>query len=150
MRSFSLLDNSRKNLIVEAMVITFFVRLGFPLIGVGRTQALLRRWAVARSDNRPPDATSVIRELRAAQRTVKRHCGVRGTCLVTSMSLWAMLLRRNIKTELRVGMRKRDGKIEGHAWLELAGIPINETPEVCGAYEPYPKPVTFDRVGGTL
>jgi hypothetical protein len=35
---------------------------------------------------------------------------------------------------LQVGYRKREGRIEGHAWLEFEGHPINEQPSVIETY----------------
>ena len=67
-----------------------------------------------------------------------------GTCLIRSLALWASLLRRGVDAELRVGMRKTDGRVEGHAWLEFGGEPINESVGVVRTYQPYPKPVSFD------
>jgi hypothetical protein len=29
--------------------------------------------------------------------------------------------------ELRVGFRRLEGKMEGHSWVELEGVPLNET-----------------------
>ena len=55
-----------------------------------------------------------------------------------------MLRRRGIDTDLRIGFRKREGKIEGHAWLEQDRIPINETECEIRTYAIYDKPVRFD------
>jgi hypothetical protein len=63
---------------------------------------------------------------------------------VRSLSLWTLLLRRGLVTELRVGVRKRDGHIEGHAWIEYRGLPLNEDEKILQTYEVYERPVSFD------
>lgn len=55
-----------------------------------------------------------------------------------------MLLRRGIETDLRIGFRKRDGKIEGHAWIEDNGLPINESQKEIQTYAIYDRPIHFD------
>jgi hypothetical protein len=57
-----------------------------------------------------------------------------GTCLVRSLTLWAILRRRGVESELRIGIRKMADVTEGHAWIELAGNPINEAPTVASTY----------------
>ena len=85
-----------------------------------------------------------IRNARRAQRIIQRNTRVSGNCLVRSLTLWAMLLRRGLPTDVRVGFRKRDNRIEGHAWIEHQGDPINETLTEARSYAPYERPVTFD------
>ena len=69
---------------------------------------------------------------------VKRATGLGGTCLSRSFALWALLRKRGVEAELVVGYRRgtgeRSGKIEGHAWLEFEGGPINEEPAVARTY----------------
>lgn len=55
-----------------------------------------------------------------------------------------MLRRRGVETELRVGFRKRDGKVEGHAWIEHNQTPINEAQSEVSTYSIYDRPVRFD------
>jgi len=51
------------------------------------------------------------------------------TCLSRSLTLWWILRRQGIASELRIGVSKDDGEFAAHAWVELDGIPINNTPE---------------------
>ncbi len=55
-----------------------------------------------------------------------------------------MLLRRGIETDLRIGFRKRSGKVEGHAWLEYNQQPINEAESEISTYAIYDRQVNFD------
>ena len=116
--------------VAEALLLSGAVRLGFMLKRVGPTQAFIRRWA-ALPRTAPADALKASLE---AQRLVTRLTGFTGTCLERSLVLWALLRRRGAPAELVVGMRKREGKTEGHAWVELHHSPVNEKPAVTETY----------------
>ncbi|HEX4134986.1 MAG TPA: lasso peptide biosynthesis B2 protein [Bryobacteraceae bacterium] len=137
-------------MIVEAIASPLLLPLGFRFIGVQKTQARLRKWAerYSRKHTRT-DADAAISSALRAQRVVKRMTGLEGSCLVRSLSLWAMLLRRGVHTDLRIGMRRSSGKMEGHAWLEVEGNPVNEKPAIVGAYTVFEEPLSFDQMTRT-
>jgi hypothetical protein len=129
----------------EALVLPICLFAIFRLIGVPRSQAILRRWASRLTT--VPDTASVgdrIRNVCRAQQVVRRATGLGGSCLVQSLTLWAMLLRRGVSTDLRVGFRKSEGKIRGHAWIEHDGVPVNETLGEAQSYVPHEDPFSFD------
>jgi len=145
LRTFWSLDPSARTLVREALLFPPAIWIAFRLKGVPWTQAWLRTWAgVGRSLAGPLEAAASIRQARLAQTRVKRNFRVAGTCLVRSLTLWAMLMRRGVVTELRVGVRRLEGKIEAHAWLEFAGVPINDEASLVGTYSAYDKPLAFD------
>jgi hypothetical protein len=129
-------------LVMETVGVSLFIAGAFRLAGVPRTQAWLRRWSgpVAAWPGARPCIPASLR----AQKMVKRTTGLGGMCLARSLTLWTLLRRRGIETELRIGYRKRDGKIEGHAWLEHDGAPVNEEAEVVLTYTVAASPVAFD------
>lgn len=131
---------------LQALFVPVLVSAGFRLLGVARTQALLRHWASSgRSRTQPPEsAHSNIQAVCRAQRIAKRRFGVGGTCLTRSFTLWALLLRRGLSTDVRVGFRRSEGKLEGHAWVEYEGHPLNESRAVNGEYSVFKEPAAFD------
>jgi hypothetical protein len=48
------------------------------------------------------------------------------TCLPRSITLWWLLRRRGIATELQIGVRKNGERIEAHAWVVCCGKVIGE------------------------
>jgi hypothetical protein len=142
-------------IIAEAVALPLLLPLSFRFTGVPKTQAWLRNWAEVHVKNvhgkspigAGPDA--VISSALRAQRVVKRTTGIGGSCLVRSLSLWAILRRRGVHSGLRVGMRRRGEKIEGHAWIEIEGIPMNENERVIRGYNVHDGPISFDRTTTT-
>jgi hypothetical protein len=59
------------------------------------------------------------------------HYGpIRPTCLEESLALWYFLNDQGILSQLRIGVRKTDGKFEAHAWVEYQGQTLNQSDEV--------------------
>ena len=48
----------------------------------------------------------------------------RRTCLTRSAVLYHLLRSGGIPVELRIGVQKRDGVLEAHAWLEAPSSPV--------------------------
>lgn len=129
----------------EAVLLPILIHTAFRTLGVPRTQALLRRWANRGfASAQSKDEFATIAAAVRAQKIVKRSTGLSGTCLVRSLALWAILMRRGVTTEIRIGYRKREGLAEGHAWLEHQGKPINEAEDVTATYVLFDRPVAFD------
>jgi hypothetical protein len=144
-RAFRSQGSEGRRAILEVALVSTLVSAGFRLLGVARTQSLLRRWATATSVQRRQRLPEVhILSVRRAQGIVWRNLGTKGTCLTRSLTLWALLLRRGVETNLRVGFRKSEGKLEGHAWVEHHGIALNEAPDVSRKYTAFTNPAAFD------
>jgi hypothetical protein len=122
------------------------IPVGFSVFGVPRTQAALRRVSEDRKRPMTPDeARNLIRIALRALVMVRRATGIAGTCLSRSLALWTLLRRRGLETELVIGYRRNNGKIEGHAWLEFEGIPINEEAAIIATYTVATEPKAFDQ-----
>ena len=119
--------------LAEAAILPLFVRAAFSTVGVLRTQGLLRRWART-SAVQPAEALGVVDRVLRAQNIVGRNLGRQGACLVRSLTLQTMLLRRGVDSTLRVGFRRKNGAMEGHAWIERDGHPLNESAESAATY----------------
>ena len=62
----------------------------------------------------------------------------RANCLPKSLVLRTLLLRHGIAADFRIGVRIVDGRLEGHAWVEHAGAPLGQPPEIACYYTPFP------------
>ena len=66
-----------------------------------------------------------------------RHSFYRSNCLVQSLTLKRLLWRRGIKSQLRIGVRRHQGRFEAHAWVEFAGAPVNDIGNVKEHFVPF-------------
>jgi hypothetical protein len=145
LRVFRSLGASNRAVALEALALPVCIAVSFRMLGVARTQGLLRWWASEWKTKAPgTDNQAQIRNTRRGQQMIRRSTGVGGSCLVRSLTLWTMLLRRGVSTDLRVGFRKRNGRTEGHAWVEYESAPINEDVAETVTFVPYDRPVSFD------
>ena len=52
-------------------------------------------------------------------------------CLGRSLALWFILRRRGIDAEFVIGAdAPQRGELQAHAWVEVAGVPVNDAPDV--------------------
>jgi len=55
-----------------------------------------------------------------------------------------LLRRRGIDSQLRIGVRLTGGALEGHAWVEYAGVPVNDRLDVSADFTPFALSVSPD------
>jgi hypothetical protein len=143
-RLFRLMSPVERRITIEALLLPVGISFGFHLFGVPRTQAGLRRWTLRRKTRSEFSTGELIGMACRAQRRVSRTTGILGPCLVRSLTLWTILTRQGVEVSLRVGFRKRDGKFEGHAWVEHDHTPLNENESEAKSYTVSEQPACFD------
>jgi hypothetical protein len=52
------------------------------------------------------------------------------SCLEKSLVLETLLVRYGFSPELKIGVRREDGVLQAHAWVEIAGKPLAEPREI--------------------
>lgn len=72
----------------------------------------------------PPSEVEAIGELTG--RLLRNRRWPRTTCLHRALTRFVMLRRRGLAPTFVVGVREGSEPIEGHAWLELNGVPMLE------------------------
>ena len=58
----------------------------------------------------------------------------RANCLRQSLLIWWLLRRQHSEAALCIGALKRGDAVEGHAWVMVAGEPVNEPAHVVDRY----------------
>lgn len=58
-----------------------------------------------------------------------RHGLFHPSCLAKSLTLWWLLGRAGIRSDLRIGIRKESEEFAAHAWVERDGAALNEPEE---------------------
>jgi hypothetical protein len=65
---------------------------------------------------------------------------LRLTCLHRSLVLLYLLGRQGITGTLRIGVRKENTGIAAHAWIEVDGIPVNDSGGIVGHFAAFTDP----------
>lgn len=75
-----------------------------------------------------------------------RHGPYRAKCLPQSLTLWWLLRRQGIESQLRFGARKNARRMEAHAWVEFEGTPLNDSADVGERFKPFERAVVPEEV----
>lgn len=133
-----------RRLILRAAVILPVTRIGLRVFGFQRWKEFLEKLS-------PPEQCAAAlpsgfqfdTAMRAARavRSAQLHGPANPNCLERSMTLWWILLREGVDSELHIGARKQDAQLEAHAWVELGGRILNDTDDVREDYTQFDAPI---------
>ncbi len=127
LRRFSALEWTAQTLFLRALVTLPLVGLSLKFRGFEATRSALRKRLSQTKPQTGSDSQHKQIALTAHMvNAADRHGLVHPSCLVKSLTLWWLLGRQGIPSQLRVGVRKEGGNFEAHAWVEREGIALNE------------------------
>ena len=129
---------AERRLFVASAVLLPACAAALRVAGFART----RRWLT-----RPPRcrrAALEVAPLRLASlvHTASSHLPIPCSCLTRSLVLDGMLRRRGVESDLRIGVRLVDERLEAHAWIEVDGQPLNDSAAVTDQFAPFEGRVT--------
>jgi hypothetical protein len=130
LRAWRALPREERRGFVRAWTWLLFADLALFLLPVPRAAALLRLFPGRRKTGIPPERLARLVE------SAGRHHYRRMTCLTRSVALQALLRRQGVEAELRIGVRREDGRLHAHAWVEHAGVPLGEPEGVESTFLP--------------
>jgi len=128
---FRALAPAERRTLLSAMALLPLFRVALRLYGLQPLQARLHRKI------RPGSAQPGLDDLKRNGALVNSAAGVvlgPANCLTRSLYLWWLLRRRGVQCQLRIGVRLAAGALEAHAWVEHAGVPINDREDVGKAF----------------
>jgi len=140
-RKFHTLTRAEKWLLVVSMLLLPVVVEIHRAFGLRRAQCALKRFLPGRANASYPMRESV-RHAQSLSRIVQiaaNRTPWNTTCLQQSVYLHWTLTRRGIDSHLRIGVRRRSGVFEAHAWVECLGHAINESKNVEVRFSPFPR-----------
>ena len=101
-----------------------------PLMGIASRLVRFPRlhaWAGRlRKDVTPSQPAEAARRAAELVTVAARYHLLPLLCLPRSFTLLRLLSRQGVAAELRMGVRRENGTILGHAWVEYQGLPIND------------------------
>ena len=121
------------------------VCIGLRLFRLRTVQRLLDRYVESypTQTHHPPEPNAIDRVHWAVTTVAGRV--PKATCLVQALTADALLRRRNVACELRMGIRIRGNSaanIEAHAWVECNGVVIIGGMDSLSTFEPLTAPRT--------
>src|SRR5574341_541923 len=123
-------DRSR---LIQAAVLLPLTALVLRLTGLRRCRQVLSQFVPRRSVLKTRQSEAALADARRISWLIgvaTRRGVYPATCLPRSLVLWFLLRREGIEGELCLGTRKEAGRFEAHAWIELAGVVLNDSEEV--------------------
>lgn len=140
-RFLALSWRERRTVLVALALLPLF-RLALRIHGLQRLQARLHRRV--RPDATQP-ALDELKRTGALVNAASRRVLGPANCLTRSLYLWWLLRRRRVRCELRIGVRMVDGALAAHAWVEHAGVPVNDRDDVGEAFGAFDDAVSPSR-----
>jgi hypothetical protein len=138
---FLALRSADRWLFLQAAMAVPFVRMALRVFGFRRCHAALSWLTPGRmppaSD---PLALDDVARLARLVRAAARHGMLNRNCLTESLAMWWLLRRRGLDSDIRIGVRKEGGGLDAHAWVEWAGMSLDEHRELSRSFRPLVRP----------
>ena len=128
---FRVLSAMQKRTLLAAWLWLPLFWLGLRMLGLPRFQAWLLK---APAQSALALTLPAIHALGEAVNIAARHTPFPATCLTRSLLLGWLLQRRGMQSQLRIGVRLTQGALDAHAWVECAGVPVNDRPDVVSRF----------------
>ena len=140
---FRALSFARQRIVLKAAILLPFFRSGLHLVGLRRIQGWLGRATLPAG---APLSLEEAKDMGNLVNIASRHTLGSVTCLTRSLLLDWMLHRLGVASQLRIGVHITQGALDAHAWVEVAGVPVNDQPNIGEQFAPFeniPPPGAF-------
>jgi hypothetical protein len=130
--------------ILRAAAFLPLTEFGLRVLGFRRWKRLVERFSppVPRRQMLEPAAQLQMAErITRAASSAERYGPGTPNCLERSLTLWWLLRREGIGGELHIGARKSESRFEAHAWVELSGVVLNDSPNIHKHYARFDAPI---------
>lgn len=131
-RRFAALQSEDRWLVLCAFAHLLAIDLGLRLFGYRRVAT----WAVAPSKCDTVERHQLVHAWQYAHalELASNHHFVHARCLHRSLALHRWLHRRGLPSELQIGVKQTSGVLAAHAWVELAGQVVHDSPAAIGEF----------------
>ena len=138
LRKFLALSGAEQRVLLAAAALLPLFRAGLRVFGFARLRAWIARSPAAA---KAPPPIGELSAIGALVNTAAHHTLGPANCLTRSLYLVWRLRREGIDCQLRIGVRLNDGVLDGHAWVECAGVPINDRRDVGADFSAFDAPL---------
>ena len=137
-KRFHALEWQQRKVLLAALVLLPLIGGALRIVGLNRLQAWLEGFPL--NPVQRPCGTQIAM-LNAMVGLGARQVGA--SCLQRALLLRWLLRRRGLRSELRIGVRFDDGRLDAHAWLESGGTPIDEAPDIASRFAVFDRPIAL-------
>lgn len=145
----SRLNWSERWILAQTAIMLPLTALSLRLTGLRRSQRILSYFIPHDSAPKTAQSESTLSQAFRINQLVNiavRHGLYPANCLQRSLMLWWLLRRKGIQSELQLGTRKESGRFEAHAWVEVAGVVLNDNEDVRRRYAAFNRPIILTEV----
>jgi len=129
-RRFRALERPARGIFLRAAALLPLVALSLRWRGFKATQATLQAYLSNANSEQDAGVEKSAAVMTAHMvNAADRHGLIHPSCLAKSLTLWWLLARQGISSQLRIGTRKEGEKFQAHAWVEHRGAALNEPEE---------------------
>lgn len=139
LRRFRALPAADRRTLLAAALLLPPLRLTLRIVGLQRMQRWVERKPLAQA---APLSLEHIQHLGNLVNSASHHSLGPANCLTRSVYLWWLLRRRGVDSQLRIGVRLVKGTLDGHAWVEQAGVPVNDRADVSADFAAFDRPIS--------
>ena len=148
-KKFRTLSGSERSLCIQAFFLLPLFALSLRLFGIRRLHAFPARLL-------PPDRIPLQHKsqmllwahdtARMMQVAGRRYPFRITNCLTQSVTVWWLLRRAGIESDLRIGVRKEANQLKAHAWVEYQGHVLNDMADNRSRFSPFHRPIITGKV----
>lgn len=136
LRRLKEMSATERLLLARVAVMLPIVDASLRTFGFRRTYNWLGRLATQKAGDSAPSPLHADHSSSALNRARSNFPGYRPTCLPQSLVLWHLLRSQGAPAELNIGVSKSNGDFSAHAWVELDGRAVNDSPDVAQRFQP--------------
>ena len=136
-------------LLAEACVLLPVVMLGLRVLGFKRCLALAAAGRRERHQTVSHEGEASLNRAKDIAKIVgsaARNGPYKAACLSQSLALSFLLHRRGIKNKVHLGVRKGENELEAHAWVECAGLALNQAEDVNKTFRKFDSAIAVEPV----
>jgi hypothetical protein len=151
-KKFRGLSGAERTMCIRAFLLLPLCALSLRVFGIRRLHNFLARLL---PDNRIPlqHKSQILLwaydTARMVQVAGRRYPFRITNCLTQSVTLWWLLCRHGIESNLRIGVRKEQDQLKAHAWVECQGFVLNDTFDVQNRYFPFKGSILADEANSS-
>lgn len=137
-RRWRALARGDRRMLLLATALLVYARLRLPFIDFRVDRSATER---TRSGSSPDAGLARAQAIARLVGIAAAHVPVRVACLHRSLVLWWLLRREGIACELRLGARAGSAPFGAHAWVQCAGVSLDEDAAQVARYVPFAQAV---------